>query len=260
MRLIFIRHGDPDYKNDSLTEKGNREVSLLTERVCKWKNITAFYTSPLGRAQNTIAPSLTKLGRTQITKDWLQEFHYSVKDPFTGENRLMWDLKPSYFCSKPDFFNKDKWYKTKFIKSGNGKNYYDMVCNGIDEILSEYGYKRKGLYYKVSNQRTLGSLNPEIKKYQLISEKHQDENYTLVFTCHLGVMFAIISHLINISPMQLWQGFYVPPTSVTIINSEEVENETAWFRVERLGDTQHLTKGGEPISSSGYFTDLLNEV
>ena len=25
MRLVIIRHGDPDYRNDSLTEKGKRE-------------------------------------------------------------------------------------------------------------------------------------------------------------------------------------------------------------------------------------------
>ena len=31
MRLIFIRHGDPDYKNDDVTEKGKREVELLTK-------------------------------------------------------------------------------------------------------------------------------------------------------------------------------------------------------------------------------------
>lgn len=43
MRLIFIRHGDPDYEHDDLTQKGKREVELLTKRVTSWKNITAFY-------------------------------------------------------------------------------------------------------------------------------------------------------------------------------------------------------------------------
>ena len=51
MRLIFIRHGDPDYTHDNLTEKGKREVELLTRRVCSWKNITQIYQSPLGRAK-----------------------------------------------------------------------------------------------------------------------------------------------------------------------------------------------------------------
>ncbi len=33
MRIIFIRHGDPDYQNDSLTKKGIREAKLLSQRV-----------------------------------------------------------------------------------------------------------------------------------------------------------------------------------------------------------------------------------
>ena len=40
MKIIFIRHGDPDYVNDTLTEKGMREAKLLAKRVADWKNIT----------------------------------------------------------------------------------------------------------------------------------------------------------------------------------------------------------------------------
>ncbi len=37
MRLIFIRHAEPDYSIDSLTEKGWREAKLLAERTKRWK-------------------------------------------------------------------------------------------------------------------------------------------------------------------------------------------------------------------------------
>ena len=67
MRLIFIRHGDPDYEHDDLTPKGKHEVELLTKRVCSWKNIAAFYQSPLGRAKATAAPVLAALGREATT-------------------------------------------------------------------------------------------------------------------------------------------------------------------------------------------------
>ena len=33
MRILIIRHGDPDYENDTLTEKGHREASLLAEKL-----------------------------------------------------------------------------------------------------------------------------------------------------------------------------------------------------------------------------------
>ena len=44
---------------------------------------------------------------------------------------------------------------------------------------------------------------------------------TLVFFCHLGITFAIMAHLIGLSPVMLWQGFFVAPTSVTTLVSEE---------------------------------------
>ena len=61
MRIIFVRHGDPDYANDTLTEKGWREAALLAERVSGW-DVTDFYVSPLGRAQDGVAPGVPRAG------------------------------------------------------------------------------------------------------------------------------------------------------------------------------------------------------
>lgn len=35
MKLLIVRHGDPDYSIDSLTEKGWREAEYLSERLEK---------------------------------------------------------------------------------------------------------------------------------------------------------------------------------------------------------------------------------
>ena len=35
MKLLFVRHGEPDYEHDSLTEKGDREASLLADMLCR---------------------------------------------------------------------------------------------------------------------------------------------------------------------------------------------------------------------------------
>ena len=55
MKIVMIRHGDPDYVNDSLTEKGRREALALA-RYLSDKHVTKFYCSPLGRARDTAAP------------------------------------------------------------------------------------------------------------------------------------------------------------------------------------------------------------
>lgn len=259
MRLIFIRHGDPDYAHDDLTEKGKREVALLTERICKWQNITAFYSSPLGRAKATGAPALQKMGREATVCEWLQEFPtwHESKD---GEKLRTWDVMPETLCSNPQFFSKDNWCNNDYMGPMIPERYKE-VCNGIDGILSKYGYVRneKG-FYTVKNPKPNRNWENPVEQYHLKSVKDDyPEETTLVFFCHLGVIFTMISHLTGISPMQLWHGFYISPTSISIMNSEERKEHEAWFRVERLGDTNHLTNGGEPASSSGYFAEVFRE-
>ena len=60
MKILIVRHGDPDYENDSLTELGRKEAIALSERM---KNIKAdeCYVSPLGRAKETARYSLEKM-------------------------------------------------------------------------------------------------------------------------------------------------------------------------------------------------------
>ena len=60
MRILIVRHGDPDYENDTLTELGWKEARALSERM---KNVKAneCYVSPLGRARDTAGLSLEKM-------------------------------------------------------------------------------------------------------------------------------------------------------------------------------------------------------
>lgn len=62
MKLVLIRHGEPDYENDTLTLKGKTEARLLADRL-KDLHIDEIYVSPLGRAKDTAKPTLEKLGR-----------------------------------------------------------------------------------------------------------------------------------------------------------------------------------------------------
>ena len=77
MKLIIIRHGDPDYEHDSLTQKGVREAQLLSDRISQL-DVKAFYCSPLGRAQDTASYTLNKMNRTAETLPWLCEFEGKI--------------------------------------------------------------------------------------------------------------------------------------------------------------------------------------
>lgn len=233
MKLIFIRHGDPDYANDTLTEKGWREALALSERVCKW-DIKNIYCSPLGRARDTASVSLKKLNREAIVCDWLKEFFVPVKDPVTQNDRIPWDFMPSYWTKETCMYDKEKWLDAPVMQTGNVAEEYEKVKNGIDAVLEEHGYVCDGQYYIAENANT----------------------DTLVFFCHLGVQFAILSHLLGVSPVVLWQNFYVAPTSVTVLETEEREKGIAAFRCKTVGDTSHLYLAGEPVSRSGFFEEV----
>ena len=59
MKLLIIRHGDPDYEHDDLTEVGKREAQCLAARIAPMK-VREYFVSPLGRAKATAAPTLEK--------------------------------------------------------------------------------------------------------------------------------------------------------------------------------------------------------
>ncbi|MBC7960452.1 MAG: histidine phosphatase family protein [Vallitaleaceae bacterium] len=75
MKLLIIRHGDPDYAIDSLTEKGWREAEYLSKSISDME-VKAFYVSPLGRAKDTA--SVTRVVRPN--NDTLVMFcHFGVE-------------------------------------------------------------------------------------------------------------------------------------------------------------------------------------
>ncbi|NLL75986.1 MAG: histidine phosphatase family protein [Clostridiales bacterium] len=247
MKIIFIRHGDPDYSNDTLTEKGWREAHLLAERVSKW-DVKDFYCSPLGRAQATASCSLKKMNRSATTFDWMKEFYYPITDPVTGRYGVPWDFMPSYWTKEPLFYDKDHWHEAPVLQSNSQiKPAFDEVSDGIDGILAKYGYIRDGLLYRTD------VVNVSDTDMSVITKSYSDD--TIVIFCHLGVALVMMSHLLGIAPTLLWQNFFLAPTSVTILVTEERIPGEAYFRSQVVGDTSHLHDGKEPISQAGYFAE-----
>lgn len=238
MRIIFIRHGDPDYVNDTLTEKGIREAQLLAQRVATWDNITDYYVSPLGRARLTAQYSLEKIGREAITYEWLREFQVRVLNPDTKRVSIPWDLYPEYWRNNEILYDKDKWQNFDLYEDSELKTEYERVKKGLSELLKKYGITKEGNLYKID---------------------HENDDTTIVLFCHLGVSFVCLGELLGISPALLWHTFFVPTTSVTVVGAEEVKPGILNFRVQMMGDARHLPENGEPISKAGYFYDIFQK-
>lgn len=238
MRLLIIRHGDPDYEKDSLTAKGWREAELLSERLCR-TDIKDFYVSPLGRAQATAACTLKRLNRTAVTHEWLREFAPSIQRPDAdGRRSIAWDWLPADWTSEDCFYDRTRWMKHVVMEEGSVGREYQWVTDNFDQLLAEHGYVRKNDVY-------------------LVEKPNRD---TLAFFCHFGLECVLLSHLIGVSPMILWHHTAAAPTSVTTVYTEERREGTAIFRISSFGDISHLYAAGEEPSFSARFCETYDDM
>lgn len=236
MQILIVRHGDPDYSIDSLTEKGWREAKYLSEKLSNMK-IDEFFVSPLGRAKDTASFTLEKTGKEAIEYEWLREFSSKINRPDREERQsISWDWLPQDWTREPLFFDKDHWFEQEIFAEGKVKEEYDWVIENFDKVLEEHGYKRENNYYRVLEA----------------NEK------VLCFICHFGLECVLLSHLLNISPMQLWHGFCAAPTSVTTLTTEERREKIAYFRMSAFGDISHLYAKGEEPAFAARFCEVYD--
>lgn len=256
MRLIFIRHGEPDYVNDSLTEKGIREAKLLGKRISAW-NVTDYYTSPLGRAKKTAEFALEHTSRIPTVLEWTREFSYFIHDPVTGKHGVPWDFVPSFWTSDSHMFSKDNWTDADvFLQNPDIAFAYKNVCEKLDDFLAGYGYIRDNKFYRKTEKEKVYIKETIAPGSHLTKTDFNTENEDVVVVfCHLGIICVLLSHLLNIPFPLLVHGFFLTTTSVTILSTEERWDNEAYFRVQAMGDVNHLLSAGEPVSSAGYFTE-----
>lgn len=238
MRLILIRHGDPDYEKDSLTEEGWKEAAALAERVSQW-HVDDFYVSPLGRAKDTASLTLQKMNRTAVELDWIREFWPTILRPdLNGErSKVVWDWKPDDWTRHPEFFDYDHWYENPVMQEGHAKEAYDEVCRSLDALLASYGYVHDGNEFRVE----------------------QENHKVVVMFCHFGIICTMLSHLLHVSPMVLWHFSCLTPSSVTELKSEERDQGIASFRILQLGDTSHLYKAGLKPAFAAQFVECYGD-
>ncbi|MBQ7535688.1 MAG: histidine phosphatase family protein [Stomatobaculum sp.] len=242
MKILIIRHADPDYEIDGLTEAGKKEARLLAEWFAKQARekdfrIDAAYQSPLGRARKTASYVLDALGITSETLPWLREFNAKVPRPDADHPTIAWDWLPQDLDPEDDFFCEKTWMNPKPMAESDVREKYDAVCEGIDALLLKHGYKKEGHLYR--------ALQPN--------------HDCIALFCHFGVAAVILSHMLNSSPIPLWHGFCMLPSSITTIYTEERREGIAAFRVTEFGALPHLQLAGEEPSFSARFCECYTD-
>ncbi|MEE3419831.1 MAG: histidine phosphatase family protein [Lachnospiraceae bacterium] len=288
MRLLFVRHGDPDYEHDALTEKGRREAELLS-RVIPEMGIREVYISPLGRARQTAEIGLQNVTVEKTTTvPWLMEFMTDLNLNQHPELRCAYGEDTPLLDGGKEL--------SGFI--GGHKSYYEMLHPGsvkaylpdeqgkvptyapriIWDVLPSYAKDHPELYdckeWLHSDLAIAGHLE-ECSEYVfdnfdamladhgyrrdgLIYDAVAPNRRTVACFCHLGLECLLASHLMHVSPFTLWMHFAFVPSSVTEFITEERQEGIAIFRARRLGDISHLVQGHEEPSFAARFCETFD--
>ena len=235
MKLLIVRHGDPDYSIDSLTETGWKEAELLVPRLSKL-DVKAFYVSSMGRARDTAAPTLKAMGREAEVCPWLREFSASIRKPYEENKGGVWDWYPAEWTGEKRYFDRDSWMEPEPMKDSDVASEWKWVTENFDALLAKHGYVRQGDVYRADRA-------------------NED---TVVLFCHFGLQCVLLSHLLHISPMALWHGCCAAPTSVTTLVTEERQQGIAYFRMTSFGDISHLYAAGQEPAFAARFCETFD--
>ena len=122
MLLYIIRHGDPVYSTDSLTERGKLQAEAVGKRMFDAK-IDRIFSSPMGRAMETADPACRLLNLEKNIEEWTHEIGEEKQTPFPdGKMKSVTLVQNTYYRENG---NIDLTYEKSF------------ECQGINESRME---------------------------------------------------------------------------------------------------------------------------
>ena len=218
MRIIFVRHGHPNYQLDCLTELGKLQAEACGERL-KSEPISKVFTSTLGRAVET-GEAIAKRHGLDITKlEFMREVRWGSRDGselYKGGHP--WEVG-DLISEKGDSLTRKNWGESKYFSNNAVVDAYKTVTEGFDNWIKTLGYERRGCYYRAT--------------------EHNED--TIVLASHGGSSNIVLSHLLNI-PLPLLCSFLRPQfTSITIINFYRADGKRFQPRLEMMNDYLHIT-------------------
>ena len=151
MKILIIRHAEPDYALDSLTEKGFREARLLGEYLHRhYPEISSFYVSLLGRAKKTFEASQVYYPNSFVQYcPWLVEFTGKIRrEDKNNKIASCWDLLPDVVEEEKILYT-EKWMEAPLLNEEGAtvKEEYKNVIKQFDMVLAKHGYLRDGFHY-----------------------------------------------------------------------------------------------------------------
>ena len=226
MLLYIIRHGDPIYEPDSLTEKGKLQAQALAKRLAV-HGLDRIYASPMIRARMTAEPTCQLLGMEAKIEEWTSEAlaweGLSVLEP-DGRRHWCFQIPNTRLKNDETLYLDGEWYTAPCFQEDYRKP-YQRICDASDEFIARRGYQREGAVYRIL--------------------RHSEERIAVF--CHQGFGLTWMSHLLQIPPHIFWSSFDVTHTGLSIFR---FENSAGGFTNPKclcFSDTSHIYREGLPM-------------
>ena len=223
MLLFYIRHGDPIYNPDSLTELGHKQAKALAKRLNLY-GIDEIFCSPSNRAQQTAQPTCELLNKPMTVCDWAHEA--CAADGFwinEGTNQDCWCFQhervyPLLLLPEVRALG-EQWYTHPLFENYNFAKGVRHADTSVDSFLERLGYRhdRENARYEI--------LKPNSKRVALFA--------------HQGFGMCFLSSLLDMPYPLFCTHFDFGHSSMTVINFEE-RGGYAYPRVLQLSNDSHL--------------------
>ncbi|MBQ8073477.1 MAG: histidine phosphatase family protein [Clostridia bacterium] len=141
MRIIFVRHGEPDYEKDCLTETGKLQAEAAARRLER-EGISEIYASPMGRAAETAACTARRLNLPVETLDFMHEISWG--GPGIPEEGHPWTVSDWMICRDDFDFYHDDWREHPSFKGNVAVRYLEDISGRFDQFLLRQGYRHEG--------------------------------------------------------------------------------------------------------------------
>ncbi|MBQ8160403.1 MAG: histidine phosphatase family protein [Clostridia bacterium] len=214
MRIIFVRHGEPDYERDCLTGTGRLQAEAAGERLMR-EGISEIYASPMGRARETAACTAGRLQLPVRILDFMHEISWGgTCTPESGHPWTEGDL----MIARDDFdFFQDDWRKHPAFRGNQAVEYLDMISGRMDDFLAGQGYRREGTRYLCDT----------------------DRQKTIAIFCHGGSGACALSHLLSLPFPYVCTVMPYEFTSLIILELPVRKGAYVHPRIELFNDTSH---------------------